>query len=86
MLTGFTAPIDAQALGDLIDDTGPATTVQVDGKLLDLSRFMHTVLVDVESILQEGRLHADALVLTNELALVKVRCALKEAARSGVLS
>lgn len=79
MLTGFTAPIDAQALGDLIDDTGPATTGQVDGKLLDLSRFMHTIIADVESLLQEGKLQA------NLLAIAKLRCALREAARYGLL-
>lgn len=80
MPTGFTAPIDAQSLGDLIDDTGPAaTTVQVDRKLLDLSRFMHTIIADVESLLQEGKLQA------NLLAIAKLRCALREAARYGLL-
>jgi len=84
MFTGFNAPIDAQALGDLIDDIGelPVTMAMGDNRpgLEHAARFMHTVLAEIYDLAthKDGSPAADVLALIGIKAAVALRASALE--------
>ena len=91
MFTGFNAPIDAQALGDLIDDIGelPVTMAMGDNRpgLEHAARFMHTVLAEIYDLAYDLATHKDGSPAADVLALIGIKAAvaLRASALEGLM-
>lgn len=79
--------IDTQALGALIDNDGLAVEVagadDITRRLLDLARYQHLVLVEIFELSDP---HSKTPLLGMDSIRFKSHAALREAARSGLLS